>query len=282
MHGIDTQIARLAEDQWGVVARQQLLERRINDHAIAWRVRMRRMFRVFRGVYAVGHRPIAWESWWMAAALCAGPPAGVSLRAAGQVYGWLPRRREPIDVSVPGTGGRLRLANPVVHRCRTLTEADIGRHRGIPVTTPARTLRDLRPLIPTWQWLRAVNQAEVDRMLTRAELDSLFPGVADRTKSDLERRFNAICRRHGIPKPENNAIVAGREVDHFWHDVGLAVEIDSSRYHLTTTAFHRDRIRGNDLTLAGVPLLRFTDRRLYCDAKGVAADVKAARALLGG
>lgn len=281
MDEIDLRIARLADGQWGVVARRQLLASGISDRALHWRQRTGRLFPVFRGVYSVGHRPVAWESWWMGAVLYAGVWSGLSHLAAGMHRGWIPREAVPIDVTVIGTGGRTQTGNPVVHRSRTLTEDQIQSHRGIPTTMPARTLRDLRPLLPTWQWLRAVNQAEADGMLTRAELDDLFPGMADRTKSELERRFCAICRRHGIPQPENNVVVAGREVDHYWRDVGLAVEIDSSRYHLTTTAFHRDRDRSNDLTLAGVPLLRFTDRRLFLDGPGVAGDVKAARRRLG-
>ncbi len=50
-------IAAVAAKQWGNITRRQLHELGLDDSAIAYRVRIGRLYRVFRGVYSVGHPP---------------------------------------------------------------------------------------------------------------------------------------------------------------------------------------------------------------------------------
>ena len=52
------------------------------------------------------------------------------------------------------------------------------------------------------------------------------------------------------------------------------VEIDGRSYHDTTAAFERDRLRGNEVGLAGWLALRFTRRRVVLVAATSSATSK--------
>jgi putative AbiEi antitoxin of type IV toxin-antitoxin system len=89
--GADALIAQLAERQHGVVARRQLLDLGLGRGAISERLACKRLHRVHRGVYAVGHRVISQRGWWMAAVLASGPDAVLSHRSAAALWGILER-----------------------------------------------------------------------------------------------------------------------------------------------------------------------------------------------
>ncbi|HEX7279356.1 MAG TPA: type IV toxin-antitoxin system AbiEi family antitoxin domain-containing protein [Solirubrobacterales bacterium] len=65
-------IAVLADDQHGVVARDQLIRLGFEEGAIARRLRVGRLHEVQRGVYAPGRRLVAREGRWTAAVLASG------------------------------------------------------------------------------------------------------------------------------------------------------------------------------------------------------------------
>jgi very-short-patch-repair endonuclease len=70
-----------------------------------------------------------------------------------------------------------------------------------------------------------------------------------------------------------NVLVAGFEVDSYWPEHLLAVEVDSRAHHLTTAAFECDRERDIVLQLAGIRVVRITERRLLERPDAVADDV---------
>ena len=90
-----------------------------------------------------------------------------------------------------------------------------------------------------------------------AALDELEP-----TRSVLEREFVALVKAHGLPMPTLNTRVNGYEVDAYWPEHRLVVELDGHEFHRTRGAFERDRIRDAELQLAGYRVLRVTHRRL--------------------
>ena len=57
-------------------------------------------------------------------------------------------------------GRQERQSGIVLHRSTTLTASDCTLRDGIPVTRPARTLADLRPLVSPAQFNAAVREAE--------------------------------------------------------------------------------------------------------------------------
>ncbi len=99
------------------------------------------------------------------------------------------------------------------------------------------------------------------------------------TRSELERRFLRLCESAGLPRPLVNTSIAGIEVDMYWPDARLAVELDSWEYHRTRSAFERDRERDDALQGTGIQVRRLTDRRLKRDADGVFANLRTALAI---
>jgi very-short-patch-repair endonuclease len=251
--------------------------------------------RVHRGVYALGHLALSPESRWMAAvlALGGGPRSGgsvlghwgaaVSHRSALSLWNLLPANRAPCDVIVAGDGGRARRAGIRVHRSLSLASSEVTLHRGIPVTTPGRTIADLREAISTRR-SGAITGYELRKAIRQANVLGLTIGPRDakvRTRSDLEGDFVRLCRRHRLPPPEVNVRVGPYLVDFLWRVRRLVVETDSYLYHRGEVAFQEDRARELGLMRGGFEVLRLSELQLDEEPAQV-AEVLAARLALAG
>ncbi len=147
--------------------------------------------------------------------------------------------------------------------------SDVTLRHGIPVTTPARTIADLRRVVPERVLRRAVRQAEVNGL-------RLGPEKGDRTRSDLESDFLDLCRRHSLPEPEVNVYIGEDLVDFLWRDAQVVVETDSYIYHRGQVAFQEDRARDLRLKRLGYEVLRISERQLNEEPELVAETVAAA------
>ncbi len=256
-----------------MVARWQLVAAGLDRHAISYRVRVGRLHPRHRAVYAVGHVPVSPLATAMAAVLACGDGAVLSHRSAAALWRILPRWPRTAEVT---TRAQRTHAGIHVHRSHTLTEEDITRHHGIPVTTPNRTLLDLADTtLPDRELTRAQNEAYVLKLTTPPQLTTFLtrnPGRpttrltpernATPTRSHLEDDFLRFLRRHDLPQPELNQRIAGYEVDAVWRDKRLIVELDGYAFHSTPRAFESDRERDATLLAAGFSTLRITPRRL--------------------
>jgi hypothetical protein len=88
-------------------------------------------------------------------------------------------------------------------------------------------------------------------------------------RSGLERRFLDLVRAAGLPMPATNCFVAGHELDAYWEDERFAVELDTYEFHGSRAAFERDRLRHEDLTLAGIEMIRVTGHRIETEPQRV-------------
>ncbi|MBN1527772.1 MAG: type IV toxin-antitoxin system AbiEi family antitoxin domain-containing protein [Thermoleophilaceae bacterium] len=272
---IDRELAVLAARQHGVVSRGQLLALGYGPDAVRYRARQGRLHRVHTGVYAVGHGRLSARGRYMTAALTCGDGALVSIHSAAVLHGFLDSARALIDVTVGGPGPRAR-KGIAIHRRQSPHPDDRVTVDGIPVTSAARTLRDLAAVVPARRLERAFEEAERLRVLDLGALEAvaarrrgkrgatafaLLLGTAiepDLTRSELERRFLELCRAAGLPRPSINAVVEGTEVDFHWAESGLVVEVDGFENHRTRAAFERDRERDMRLQLAGYRVVRLT------------------------
>ena len=279
---MDWAIAKVAASQHGVVTARQLVDAGLSWAAISKRVRAGRLHRLHQGVYAVGHQGLSWEGRWMAAVLACGDGAALSHAAAAAHWGLLRAEEGPVDVSVPTHAGRKRRSGIRVHRCSSLAGAPLSTsglekrptrlvtvRARIPVTTPARTLADLRGAVRPYLVRKATRQAEF-LGLPLGEIET------DRTRSDVERDFLRLCRRHGLPTPEVNVALGRWTVDFLWREQRLVVETDSYATHGGRTSFEDDRRRDLELRRAGFLVLRFSELQLEAEPAAVAADVAAA------
>ncbi len=257
-------MADIARQQHGVATYKQLCGAGLDAAAVARRTKAGRLHRVHRGVYAVGHTALSREGRWMAAVLACGEGAVVSHRSAAVLWGLLPPRSGPVHISVPRIGGKATRGGIRLHRSRTLNPAATTRRRGIPVTKPARTIADLRGVVSEKERRRAIRQANVLGLPLGPEIRP------ERTRSDLELDFLALCRRHGIPKPEVNTKVDGIEADFLWRDRNLIVETDSYVYHRGEVAFQDDHDRNLKLRLRGYEVLRLSENQMTDEPAAVA------------
>jgi Protein of unknown function (DUF559) len=253
----------------------------------------RDLHRFHQGVYAYGHRAITVESRWMAATLAFGAGAALSHRSAAQPWGLLPRSSIAPEVTRPGHVGRPHL---VAHQA-SLPADEVGRFRGRPVTSAARTMFDLAGTRPEREVERAWNEMEVRGYrlgLSVRDLLERYPGrkgslalarLAGRkaelvgiTRNELEEGFLALIDRFGLPRPRMNAhlSIRGRffEIDCLWEEERVTIELDGGGAHGTTEAFHKDRERDRILTAEGYTTARITWDHLKHTPTEVADDLR--------
>ncbi len=271
----DQVVAGIAAGQHGVVTAEQLRAAGLSRDQVRHRVRIRRLLPLYRGVYAVGHAADSWQRRWMAAVLACGEGAVLSHRSAAALWKLLRPEGGAVEVSTPSQNGRSRQRGIRLHRCSSLVDGTMTRRFEIPVTTPARTVSDLRRVVSPRLWRRAVRQAELAGFALGPEVES------DGTRSDLETEFLRICLRARLPAPEVNVKVGRWTVDFLWRGERLAVETDSYRYHRGRIAFQDDHARELDLRARGFDVRRFDERQIEEEPESVAADLVAALAERG-
>jgi very-short-patch-repair endonuclease len=257
--------ARIAGPQHGVVARRRLLRAGLSRDEVDHLVAAGRLLPLYRGVYAVGHRPVGPRSREMAVALMAGVRALGRQSALGL---WAIAR--PWHGPVHAIGAKARKGEGfVIHRTRDLPPEDVTVHWGIPVTSPLRTLLDLSGTLSLEALDAALAEALVRKLVSTEELHARATGdlkallpTAAPTRSKLERDLRRLLREHGLPQPISNAIVCGYEVDLHWPEHHLIAELDGYEFHHPRRAFETDRERDIVLAAAGHRTVRVTNRQL--------------------
>src|ERR1700712_5488271 len=153
-------LAALATRQHGVVARSHLIELGIGEDAIEHRLRLRRLRRLHRGVYSVGHGALTRQGRWLAGVLSCGEGAVLSHWSAAELWGIRPGSREMIDVTLP----RRSHKSPAIRRhYRLLSRDETTMEDGIPVTTVPRTIFDLAAAASVDVVENALREAEFRR-----------------------------------------------------------------------------------------------------------------------
>jgi hypothetical protein len=232
---------------------------------------------MYLGVYAVGVPRVSFRGRYLAAVMACGPDAWLSHRSAADLWGLRPNASR-LEVTVPEK--REGPPGVQVHRTRMLAPQDFTVHDGIPVTSVARTLLDLSAVVKAPDLATAIDRAErgrifdltavvdcLDRAKGRRGAQALRRAIAayerSTQKSLLERRFKALLKTApDIPTPAFNAAVEGEqathEVDAFWADQSLAIQLDGFEFHRTRRDRERDAASDADLELAGHRVMRFT------------------------
>jgi hypothetical protein len=242
-------------------------------------------------VYAVGHSALTRKAWELAAVLSCGREALLSHRAAGARRKLL-RGTPLIEVTVP-RGARHR-PGFTVHESRVIHPDDRGEVDGIPTTSVVRTIVDLAETLDDRRLAAVVNEAEVQRVFDLNRLEATMARLNGRRGSarlhevlaaykeppgysttEAERLLHSLCKDHGLPQP-GRIFAAGCEVDFFWPDVNLAIEVDGRAFHATRRAFDEDRQRDRRLAAAGIQVARLTWRDLQ-DSVALAAELKRIR-----
>jgi hypothetical protein len=236
----------LASKQDDIFARWQLTDRRWSDDLVRSRARVEGWRTIHSGVYTRLHGPLTQRQLWIAAVLTARTTYldGLSAGACHGFHEWT----GPYEMVVrPGNGGSRKYPGLLVARSQTLVGATT-RVAGIPVVTAERALVRVAPLLTEGQRGRAFRESirlkvttanDIARALNgqrgTAGLRSLCDRYATipyhRCRSDAECRGLEVLCDAGIPLPDVNVRVAGREADYVWRKWKLIIEIDSKEFH---------------------------------------------------
>jgi very-short-patch-repair endonuclease len=271
-------LSELAAGQFGLVTYAQLRRLGFASRSIGRSSKALRLHRVHRGVYSVGHAVLSDHARCLAAAMSSGRGAVVSHQAAAWLWRLLPACPRTIDVTVPRHGGRR--AEIALHHSSTLSPEEHGRFGPIPVTALPRTLLDLAATTsPRFTW-SAIDRAERRDVLNLTEIDAMLKRRyghrgAERLRKALaiyrepgfyrarsERLLRRLVRKAGLRQPLINTWVDRFEIDAYWEEERFAVEVDGWEAHRTRKAFENDRLRQEEMKLAGIDVVPISARRI--------------------
>lgn len=248
------------------------------------------LHRLHRGVYAVGHRNTGPHGKLAAALLACGPTAFLSHRTAAAVWGLRGLSTRSIELTVPGS--TRRHPRLTVHRTATLPEpADLASRSGLRASSVARLLIELAAAEKQSELDRLIMQCVRKRILDLEAIEAALarharrPGVArlkqalrayrphrDR-HSDLERAFDKLIAGTVVPPPQTNVVIDGWELDCYWPEAALVVELDGRDYHTAVGDMEKDKYKDSRLLLQGIRTMRVTELRLELEPHRVLADV---------
>jgi hypothetical protein len=293
VRGADWLIGALADRQYGMVGRDQLLRLGLTRHQIDGRISRGLLRTVHRGVYAVGHRVISKAGHWKAATLCV-PSAVLSHRSAAALQVIATSNRARTEVTV---ARRLNQVPAIQCHFGRLPRDETAIQDGIPVTIVSRTILDLAAVERPARVERAMNEADRLRLgapLAVGELLERYPrrrgaatlrailAAASRgvSREELEALFIEFLDARGFPRPRLNMHVRTRngrlvEVDFAWPEHRLIVELDGYDTHGTRASFESDRERDRLLSVSGWRVIRVTWRQLHEQPEALAADLHA-------
>lgn len=283
----------MAERQYGVVSRAQLVSCGLSPRAVDRWAAAGRLRRLHPGVFAVGHAILVPDGRRLAAVLACGPSAVLSFGDAGAVWGLCRSWGSLFHVTVPPTNARSG-QRPGIHvHVSPLRPDEMVIRDGIPVTSVARTLLDHASVSSNQRVAEAVDaafalqlydQRAIDRVTGRGRAGSarLRKVVAARhpeshaSKSNWERAMLRLLDAHDIPRPQVNALIqrAGIRPDLLWRIPKVAVEWDSWAHHHTREQFEEDHKRTLMLQRLGYTVLRFTWRQVQDEPELVIADIR--------
>ncbi len=297
----DAAVAWVAERQHGVIGAQQAEACGLTAKAVAGRRRRGAWRRLHHGAFLLGSQEPSAHARILAAVLSCWPQAVASHATAAWLWGMIDRLDSTIHVLLLEARNAGRRPGVHIHRPRVLAPRRVRWRQGIPLTCPLETLLDLAGTMG-FEDLEAACALAISKRLTTLEQIRTAaasspprPGIGHLrklaaspegpalTRSGNERRMLQLVRQAELPNPEPNVVVCGKELDLYWSDALLGVEVDAFGTHGSPLAFEADRHLDTDFKAAGIEVLRFTASRIRKHPHAVVARLSAVLALrLGG
>lgn len=303
----DLEIARLAGQHAGVIATWLAEAHGIGESAILRRARRGSLFRVFDGVYLVGHAALTAERVWWASILYARDACALSRRSGLEARTLVSDARPwDVTVAVPTRARAVMGHLPYGDRPITLTLHES-------TALPRRTVRapfasnlpilavsdllvdaawyasdDFGPALRNAEFRRLVKDRDLKRVLrmgrngsaaVREVLEQRGVGVR-RTQNELEDLGYELAVALGMPLPETNVQIITPEgpirVDLYFRALGLVIELDGGDAHGTVGGMVRDRSNDAALRAVGLDVMRFTWWQVTRQRQQVAAALRGA------
>ena len=270
---------RVAESQYGVLARRQAVEAGMSERQIENQLESGQWSETLYAVYRVTGAPRSDAMAQIAATLRVEGSVLSALTAASRLRLEL-RRPEHIDIAVARTAsgrpadidiGREEREwwRVVVHRPRHLDAIDVMSVDGIPCTTAARTLIDVAPIVSAESLEWAFERARRFGLLSLPHLERRVGALCGRGKdgsksmyallrahsgdkrpaeSRLEVRFARLMRKHGIEFSHSQLPVRlpngeSARIDFAEPPVKIAAECEGFEFHGSRLRWKHDRRR---------------------------------------
>jgi len=288
----DLAVARIAATQMRAIRADRLAAAGMSWNAIAHRLERGVLRRLWHGIYLLGPDAPSYRTLARAGVLTCNDEAVIS--DAWASYFWGIEKDPPrLPVDVTRTAGSHRGRKEVrVHRTLLTDPRDFTTRLGLPITSPARTILDRAESLSDWQLEKEVAEAQVLNLVTIDSLKAILTRAGRRkgvpklrriliespglTRSQYERILRRICREAGLPQPRTNYVLHGYEVDFYWPDQKVIVEVNPFSTHGHRGAHDKDTRKLTDLAARDYRVLCFTDKQLTDEPLYVAATISAA------
>ena len=283
----ERRLLALTERQHNVVSRQQVLSGGVSRHAIAHRIRPGGPWHpMLPGVYQTVTGTPTQVQRETAAVLYAGPRSIITGGAALRHHRLPAPQSEVIDLLVPVGTQRQSVSFVRLHRTSRLPAMAYGpQHRAYAV--PARAAADAALWLTDLREARAVIAgavqsrscwageiaAELDAGPTRdsALLRKVLAEVSEGIRSAPEAELRDLIKKARIPLPMFNPrlyLANGTFLgcpDAWWPEAGLAIEIDSRRWHMNPEDWEHTMDRHARLGEHAIVTLHFTPHKLRAE-----------------
>ncbi|HLI54420.1 MAG TPA: type IV toxin-antitoxin system AbiEi family antitoxin domain-containing protein [Acidimicrobiales bacterium] len=290
-----------ARHQGGVLVWLDAQEEGATPRLVGELVREGVLRRPWRGVYVLAGVPEDHLLRVRCALALAGPGSVTSHRSAAWLHGLVDRPPAVAEVTAARGKAATSRKGIVIHSSREAVP--VQRCRGVPCTTPLRTLVDLAAELPRRDLDAAVDRALAGGLVRlddlrllgkrrsrrgqgRLRLSSRQRGLVGGPRpSVLESRMSRLLQRSGLACLHAEVVAAadGRyRVDYACAEVRLAVEAYGYSWHHTPEQLAHDLERQTSLTSAGWTVLAYTWRQVERDPERVLSEVVAMHARLSG
>ncbi len=302
MHRHDD-VLRIAADQHGLIRISQLVELGISPSSVAHAMSVGHLERLSDRVLRIGGSARTLDQAAMAAALDV-PGGAVAVFSAAALWQLPGFELEPVHVLTDRSPHRGGPHLGVVHTSVRFSPEDVIELRGIPVTSPLRTLCDLAGRLHHDRLDLLCERMLSKRLLRVAQLHEHVAGLPRRggargtaairrlalergpdhrpVESGLEHRFESILRDAGEPPFERQVDLGDDDgwigrVDFVDHPCRLIAEVQSELFHSGRVDRARDDVRISRFRRAGWTLLEIREFDIWHRPDRVVAVVRAAR-----
>jgi hypothetical protein len=289
-------LSRTLAAQYQVISRQQALTCGLPRSTVTtWCKAGKKWQKLLPGVYvAVTGTPTS-EQRLVAAMLYAGKGSVLTGSAALRLHRLRARGPDIVDVLIPAATKRQNVDFVRIHRTRRMPR--VYRTGAVLFAAPARAVADASRLLTSLDDVRAVVADAVQRRscsiaeigLELEEGDSrdtawLRKALADvraGTRSVAEAHFRERITRSGLPQPRFNVFLRTSdgvdigEVDAWWGDAGVSVEIDSQEYHFYRADWLRTDAKRSRLLKHGIFPHNIAPARVQNDWDNVCQEIRA-------
>lgn len=268
--------------QHGTVSRPQCVVAGLSHRQIDLLLTKGLLMAEFRGAYRDPAAPVTIEQRAMCAILAGGRGAVVSHRMALAVWGM---RNYRCDLREITTSRKVTHPGIVAHRSTIRGKKFVV--KGVPVTSPSRTLLDCASVInrnlvgqfvEIWLSTGVVSLSQLERELSKSNghhgVGVMSSALSARTlgrdepDSPVEAALGRLLMRHIVRRAVSHYLVTVSsgsiyELDWSYPNQHLAIELDGYGVHLRSLqAFEHDRFRRNELEIDGWTVLNFTRRQV--------------------